>query len=430
MRTILIGVAVLAAACGSNKKSPGDGKPPGDGPKMDAFIPPIDGPPLATCTPVSGMTMSANKIGQVADAAMVAKSPPLDGRLFVVQRNGQVRIFDPMGNLLPDPFIDITTIPGHDDFAAGGEQGLLGLAFHPYYALNNYFYIWYTNGPCPGGPPPSGACANVLERFTASAADPNKADPTSGQIILSIPDFASNHNGGMLEFGPNDGFLYVGTGDGGAGDDPAGNGQNTNALLAKILRIDVDHPSGGKMYGIPADNPFASGQGGAPEVFMYGVRNPWRWTFDTKTGDMWIADVGQNIVEELDMLTPAQQKGANLGWSVFEANLCHLNNPMCGTLTTTFQPQFTHTHTNGWNAIIGGQVYRGPCYPDITGYYFFSDNGASPLMRAQANTDGSLTVTQMTGTFPGSPASIHADARGELYEVTTDGSVYHLEAGP
>ena len=324
--------------------------------------------------------------------------------------------------LKPDPFLDIS-----GDIVAGGEQGLLGLAFHPGYACNGYFYVWYTL-----------ANANVLARFTVSPTDPNKADPASKQVLLSIPDFASNHNGGMLEFG-SDGFLYVGTGDGGGGGDPHRNGQAIDRtaqsctqtacepLLGKFLRIDVDHPANGKPYGIPADNPFASG-GGEPEIFMIGVRNPWRWSFDRMTGDMWIGDVGQDVDEELDVIPAGQQAGKNLGWSMWEANRDYGN--YTADMTGKTFPQLVKNHTaDGWLAIIGGQVYRGPCYPDLNGKYFFTDNNAHTL--SVATFDGTnVTATDLPGTWPTSPASIHADARGELYETTTNGSVYHIEAGP
>ena len=295
MRTRVIAL-LLAAACGKNGNKVYEDAPAGGGEPM----PTIDAPAMATCTPTSGTTVTMRKIAQVSGSAILATSPPNDGRLFVIEQAGRIRIIDNGGTLLPTPFLDVRQLP---DFAAGGEQGLLGLAFHPQYFQNNYFYVWYTTGPCGGGPPAALPCSNVLERFTASSTDLNKADPNSGQIILQIPDFATNHNGGMLEFGP-DGYLYVGTGDGGSGGDPAGNGQNKNALLGKMLRIDVDHPANGKPYGIPADNPFAAG-GGAPEVFMLGLRNPWRWSFDRANGDMWIGDVGQDAWEEIDHVVAA-----------------------------------------------------------------------------------------------------------------------------
>ncbi|HSN29393.1 MAG TPA: PQQ-dependent sugar dehydrogenase, partial [Kofleriaceae bacterium] len=248
----------------------------------------------------------------------------------------------------------------------------------------------------------------------------------------------------MLEFGA-DGYLYISTGDGGAGGDPHHNGQATDRtastctvtgcepLLGKILRIDPAHPANGKPYGIPADNPFAAG-GGEPEIFMLGVRNPWRWSFDRQTGDMWIGDVGQDVDEELDVIPAGHQAGVNLGWSMWEANRDYGNyspttDPPLTMVGRTF-PQVVKNHTNdGWHAIIGGQVYRGTCFPDLAGKYFYTDNVAATL--SVATFDGqNVTTTDLPGTWPGSPASIHADARGELYETTTNGSVYHIQAGP
>ena len=424
MRLLACGLAAVVA-CGGGKSKPKDGGPGAEaGPLVDA-LPTVDAPALATCTPASGTTMSTRMIGRIVGSAIVVTSPPNDGRLFVVTQAGQIRIFQ-NEQLLPDPFLDVSGIA---NFNAGGEQGLLGLAFDPDYAHNNYFYVWYTTGTaCPGNPPATLPCANVLERFTASAADLNKADPNSGVVLLTIPDFATNHNAGMIEFGP-DGYLYVSTGDGGAGGDPARNGQNPKALLGKMLRIDPHHPASGKPYGIPADNPYADGVNGAPEVFMLGLRNPWRWSFDRANGDMWIGDVGQNLYEELDYLPAGQQNGVNLGWSMYEANNCY-GNYTCSPTGMTM-PQFVHDHSAGWAAIIGGQVYRGPCYPDLTGYYFFSDYLAHRLMRAHMDA-GTMTVTDVTPAagFPGTPSSLHADARGELYLTTVDGYVYHIEAGP
>jgi glucose/arabinose dehydrogenase len=400
----------------------GDGRPPD-------ISQVIDSPPLAACTPTSGMTMSTRMVGRVSGPAMVATSPPGDGRLFVVEQSGRVRVFV-NEQLQTTPFLDITS-----KVTAGGEQGLLGLAFDRNYANNGYFYVWYTKGNC------SPTCDDILERYTVSATDINKADAASAQLMLDVPDFATNHNAGMVEIGL-DGFLYVSTGDGGSGGDPNMNGQNPNALLGKMLRIDPANPANGKPYGIPADNPYAAG-GGAPEVFMLGLRNPWRWSFDRANGDMWIADVGQNQWEELDYLPAGQQLGKNLGWSVWEGNQCCSqkppsdgcssgNNYPCNSSGMTF-PQFVHAHANGWSAIIGGQVYRGPCYPDLTGYYFFSDYSGHPLMMTKPDGTGGITTpvdVSPSGGFVNAPAGIHADARGELYVTTTDGYVYHLEAGP
>lgn len=413
---------MLATACGGGKKT---SDAAGGGSDAACTGQPVV--PVQACTATAGTNVTVRKLGQVSGGAMLATSPPDDGRLFVLEQQGRIRIFE-NDQLVDEPFLDIS-----NDIAAGGEQGLLGLAFHPDYACNGYFYVWYTLND-----------ANVLARFKVSASDPNKADPASKQVLLSVPDFASNHNAGMIEFGA-DGYLYISTGDGGQGGDPHRNGQaidrtaasctqsGCEPLLGKILRLDVDHPANGKPYGIPADNPFAQG-GGEPEIFMLGMRNPWRWSFDRMTGDMWIGDVGQEIDEELDVIPAGHQAGANLGWSMYEANRDYGNYNMTTTppidpAGKTF-PQVVKNHnTDGWHAIIGGQVYRGPCYPDLTGTYYYTDNVAGGLW--VATWDGqTVTTSALPGTFPTSPASIHADARGELYETTTDGSVYHIEAGP
>src|SRR5262245_49965209 len=219
----------------------------------------------------------------------LATSPPDDARSFVLEQNGAIRIVDGMEHLLAQPFLDLSDDAG-GPVVAGGELGLLGLAFHPHYAANHRFFVFYTTRNADAANP----YADVVVEFSGTG---DRADPASARMILSIPDFAANHNGGMIEFGA-DGLLYISTGDGGQANDPQGNGQNTGALLAKILRIDVDR---GDPYAIPPDNPFAAG-GGAPEVFVYGLRNAWRWTFDRATGDMWIGDVGQGDWEELDVL--------------------------------------------------------------------------------------------------------------------------------
>ena len=421
-RTLALVLLAALVACGGNKKAKDDAA---IGPVADAAL---DAPP-ACANPVSGSTISARLIGQVPGGAMLATSPPGDARLFVIDQSGLIRIFD-NEQLLPTPFLDIS-----NDLVAGGEQGLLGLAFHPKYATNGTFFVDYTTSN-----------KDIVAKCTVSA-DPNKAN-AGCTPILSISDPFSNHNAGMIEFG-NDGYLYISTGDGGSGGDPNRNAQalmngqitaQSNALLGKILRIDVDHPANGNAYGIPADNPFVAG-GGLPEIWMYGLRNPWRWSFDRANGDMWIGDVGQGVTEEIDVLKAGQQAGKNLGWSVYEgASCCKTQGDKCtqsGTqadcaLPDMVMPLDMRTHTNGWLAIIGGQVYRGSCYPDMIGWYFYSDNQHGHLAKARLNAGGTLDVVDLPGTFPNQPASLHADARGELYLTTssTPGRIYHIEAGP
>jgi glucose/arabinose dehydrogenase len=400
--------------------------------------------PITACTPVLGMTVSTRMIGSVDGGAILATSPPNDGRLFVIQQSGQIRIFE-NEVIKPDAFLDLDGIVLAE--APPGERGLLGLAFHPNYACNGFFYVYYTT-----------ATADVVERFQVSATDPDTADPNSGTIILSIPDPFENHNGGMMQFG-TDGYLYIGTGDGGSQEDPRKNGQailrtdptcvanQCEPLLAKILRIDVDNPaSSTQLYGIPATNPYAAGGVGEPEILIRGVRNPWRWSFDSMTGDLYIGDVGQDTYEEVDVIPAANIVGppntpVNLGWSMYEANACYQDgngNGPCDATNMTF-PEFVRDHNNdNWHAVIGGAVYRGSCYPGIVGNYYFSDNTFgqltqgiyNPMAGAGSRLTTVLLAPPATTAFPNSPSSIHADASGEIYITDTTGGVWHIEASP
>jgi glucose/arabinose dehydrogenase len=285
--------------------------------------------------------------------------------------------------------------------------------------MNGQFFVYYTTNR-------GGALRDVVARCQVSAADPNKADPTCVEI-LSIPDFAGNHNGGMIEFGVKDSFLYIGTGDGGGGGDPQRTAQNKDSLLGKILRIDVDTKVAGKEYGIPSGNPFAAG-GGAPEVFILGVRNPWRWSFDRGTGDLWIGDVGQSNVEELTVLPAGAQAGRNLGWSMYEGSRCF--RAPCDPAGMTFPQDERVRGTTGWLSIITGQTYRGSCYPDLVGWHIYTDYDRRQLVKARITSGTTLEIVDLPGLAPGNPASIHADSRGELYLTNTAGFVYHVEAGP
>jgi glucose/arabinose dehydrogenase len=379
----------------------------------------------ASCGPGSTVTVRrvASGCGQSDSPAppncmlgglTLVTSPPSDPRLFVLEQRGAIRIVDAGEHLLADPYLDLSDDAG-GPVVAGGELGLLGLAFHPHYADNHRLFVFYTTH----NSDPANPYADVVVELAGTG---DHADPATARTILSIPDFAANHNGGMIEFGA-DGLLYISTGDGGQANDPHGNGQNPNALLAKILRIDVDH---GDPYAIPPDNPFAGG-GGAPEVYVTGLRNAWRWTFDRATGDMWIGDVGQGDWEELDVLPAGQQAGKNLGWNMYEAHAC-FSGP-CDAGDRVF-PQFERNHSTGWNAIIGGQVYRGDCYPDLRGLYFFTDNGFGGLTTARLQGDGTLDITGVDGDFPAGPSAIHEAGGGELYETDTKGNLWRIEARP
>ncbi len=355
-------------------------------------------------------------------------APPGDTRNFVLELHGRIRILDG-DRLEPQPFLDITHENGGPVNGTGvSELGLLGLAFHPQYRRNRELFVFYTMDN-PDTADTVHPYLDVLARYTASATDPSVADPTSATVLFAIPDPFPNHNGGMIEFGA-DGYLYISTGDGGAtaqsGSDPFRNSQNPSSLLGKILRIDVDHPDQTHHYSVPADNPYGN------EVYILGLRNPWRWSFDTQTGDMWIADVGLALYEEIDFLPAGQQIGVNLGWSMYEADSCF--EPPCDSTGKTFpievRPHFDANGPTGWWAIIGGQVYRGSCYPDLAGTYFYTDCGASILMGGRRAPDGSFAGQIVPDTVEVNPASLHAGVGGELYETDIYGNIWRIEEQP
>jgi uncharacterized protein (TIGR03437 family) len=280
---------------------------------------------------------------------------PRDGtwRLFVVEQGGRIKVIQD-GEVLATPFLDITP-----KVRSGGERGLLGLGFPPGFAEKKHFYVNYTEGR--GAPD----LRTVVARYRVSADDPNRADPASEERILVVDQPFDNHNGGQLAFGP-DGYLYAGLGDGGGANDPLRAAQNPQMLLGKMLRIDVE--SGAKPYAIPPGNPFAQG-GGRPEIWALGLRNPWRYSFDRATGDLYIADVGQNRREEIDFEPAGSAGGANYGWPAVEGTLC--NTPGCN-LAAYMAPVFDYTQ-NGAQSVTGGYVYRGEAHTSWQGAYFFAD---------------------------------------------------------
>ena len=372
------------------------------------------------CQPRSGTMVTLRTIANVDDTPLLVTSPPDDRRLFVVQRDGTIVIIE-NETLRPGTFIDLSMGAG-GPVDAGGEMGLLGLAFHPDYATNHKFYVYYTT---------AGFASEDIAEYQTMPTDPYRADPATARLVLSIPDFASNHNGGMIAFG-SDGYLYIGDGDGGGGGDPNRTAQDPNRLLGKLLRIDVDNPDGGRPYGIPPGNPYAAG-GGAPEVFIRGVRNPWRWSFDRETGDIYIGDVGQESVEEVDVVPAATAAGTDLGWSDCEGTH-DFYGAGCDAPTQPgrLRPVFEQVRPAGggpsnWESVIGGQVYRGTCYPDLVGRYFFSDYSAGGVWSFVYSGGTATDVIEHPGTFPGNPTSVHADTDGEIYFTHENGAITHLE---
>jgi glucose/arabinose dehydrogenase len=332
------------------------------------------------------------------------------GRLFIVEKTGSIRIVKD-GTLLPDPFLDIS-----DQVSGGSEQGLLGLAFPPDYASTGRFVVHYTDN----------AGDTRLSLFQAST-NPDVADPTSEQVILTAEQPATNHNGGQIAFGP-DGFLYLGLGDGGGSNDPEGRGQDLSELLGSILRVDVQS---GTSYTVPSDNPFVGQQPAIrPEVWSYGLRNPWRFSFDRANGDLYIADVGQGTLEEIDVAPAATGggKGVNYGWSIMEGDQC-LGGGQCDQ-TGLALPTFQYTHAEGCS-VIGGYVYRGSALPALQGQYFYGDH-CQRWVHSFRFADG--TTSERTSWPALGPAtlltSFGEDAAGELYVLESAGGVSRIVAAP
>jgi glucose/arabinose dehydrogenase len=323
----------------------------------------------------------------------------------VVEKTGRIRIVKD-GVLLETPFLDLG-----GRVSSGSEQGLLGLAFDPDYLTNGRFVVHYTDL----------AGNTVLSRFLVSS-DPDLAEPASEEVILAATQPASNHNGGQVAFGP-DGFLYLGLGDGGSSGDSEGHGQSLSDLLGSILRIDVRN---GDPYTIPADNPFVGDPTARPEVWSYGLRNPWRFSFDRSTGLLWIADVGQNAYEEVNRVDPAADAGANLGWKVMEASHC-FETSECSTDGLTL-PVAEYGRDLGCS-VTGGYVYRGEAIPDLRGWYLFSDYCTGLLFGIPSNAEGVVAPRVLLETGA-NVSAFGEDADGELYFADIEsGTIYRVVSG-
>jgi glucose/arabinose dehydrogenase len=331
-----------------------------------------------------------------------------DSRLFIVEQPGDIRIIDSAGNIKPLLFLDISDRV----ISAGGEQGLLGLAFHPQYSTNGYFYVDYTGA----------GDSTHISRFSVSPSNPDSAIAGSEMKLMTIYQPYTNHNGGNLIFGP-DGYLYIGMGDGGSAGDPENRAQDSLQLLGKLLRIDVN---GGSPYGIPPDNPFVGNPAALPEIWALGLRNPWRFSFDRLTGNMWIADVGQNTYEEIDFQPAGSQGGENYGWRCYEGDAPY-NTSGCKPQATYVFPIYVYSHSafNGCS-VTGGFVYRGTRFPGLDGLYFFTDYCSDNLWTLHDS--AGTWVTTLHGTFSGSGFSTFGeDSSGELYLASlNNGIIYRV----
>lgn len=331
-----------------------------------------------------------------------------DERLFVVLQRGQVYVLNPDGKFNPEPFITLTDRVGQ----SGNEQGLLGMAFHPEFTQNGYFYLDYTDK--------SGNTR--VSRFQVKPDSADIGNPDSETLLLTVKQPSSNHNGGQICFGP-DGYLYIALGDGGGGGDPNNNGQNRKSMLGKLLRINVDSSENGKNYAVPASNPFVNNPDFAPEIWAWGLRNPWRFSFDRTTGDMWIADVGQGEYEEIDFQPASSKGGENYGWRCYEGN-AEFNTSGCSDKSSYVFPIYEYGRDGGCS-VTGGYVYRGNLWSELQGWYFFADFCSSKIWATKRGDDGKFQ-TQYLGKFSGSFSTFGQNSNGELFIAVHGGAILRL----
>jgi glucose/arabinose dehydrogenase len=351
----------------------------------------------------TGLTVDFDEVaaGLVAPLAVVNAGDGT-GRLFVAEQGGQIRIVRD-GTLLEAPFLDIA-----DRISSGGERGLLGVAFHPNFPKDPRVFVDYTDAKGD----------TRVSSFTVAPKSPDRVDASTERRLVFVKQPYSNHNGGVVAFGP-DGYLYIGMGDGGSGGDPHGNGQSLRTLLGKILRIDIDHTAGDRGYAIPPDNPYADGANGrAPEIWLTGLRNPWRVSFDRASGDLWIGDVGQSAWEEIDVQRAGVPGGTNFGWNRMEGNHCFQPASACTDPSLT-APVTEYDHDDGCT-VIGGNVYRGADQPALAGGYLFADYCSGRVWAIDPSTNALREPTQVATTGH-SFAAFGEDERGELYAVDIGG---------
>ena len=394
-------MVLVLSACGSDGSSnPTPGASASTAP-VACSATPIGGQPTLTTT------LFARGLSSPLDFQVPAGER---SRAFVVEQGGRIRIVRG-GAVVGTPFLDVSS-----KISTGGERGLLGLAFHPQYASNGRFYVNYTDR--------SGD--THISEFRASPPAADAVDPATERELLFVRQPFANHNGGGLAFG-NDGMLYAGLGDGGSGGDPFGNGQDLSTPLGKLLRMNVD---AGTPFAVPNDNPFVARAGAFPAIWAYGLRNPWRFAFDRETGDLFIADVGQNAVEEVDFAAAPRRGGENYGWNIMEGRHCY-NATTCN-MPGLVLPVLEYNHSGGGCAIVGGYAYRGSAVPALAGRYLYSDNcdGFVKSFRYAAGfaTDAHDWTAQLSGLS--GVSSFGQDARGELYIVTLGGAVYRIVAAP
>lgn len=353
---------------------------------------------------LGGLTLAVEQVASGLDRPVHLSAPTGDTRLFVVEQRGRIRIVE-NGATRPVPFLDIS-----GRVSCCGERGLLSVAFHPRYASNGFFYVNFTD-----------ANGNTrVERFQVSA-DRNVADAASATLIIGIPQPYENHNGGLVAFGP-DGMLYVGMGDGGGGGDPLRAGQDLGTLLGKMLRLDVD---GALPYRVPTDNPFRQQAGARPEIWALGLRNPWRFAFDAAAGLLYVADVGQNRLEEVNVVS-AGEGGLNFGWNVMEGSSCYASTS-CDQSGLVL-PEVEYEHSAGCS-ITGGHAYRGTRIAELRGHYLYSDYCSGWLRSFRHTPQGAVDRKEWAVGNLGNVTSFGEDGAGEVYIVATSGRVLRIVRG-
>jgi len=408
---LVVGLGVALAGCGSDGTD-GSGASAANGGAAAATTG-SDGAAGGTSTGATtaqakrGVRLA--KVGSFSTPVYVTQPPGDNRRLMVVEQAGRIMVVRG-GRTLAQPFLDIRSNVTYAD-----EQGLLSVAFPPDYQQTGLFYVYFTGG---------GGADNRIVEYRRATAD--RADPSSSRVVLTMPNLEDNHNGGLLLFGP-DGLMYVGTGDGGGGNDQhgsAGNAQNLGSPLGKLLRIDP-RATGGGPYRIPSSNPFVGRAGARGEIYAYGLRNPWRFSFDRRTGDLAIADVGQDQIEEVDFARRGRARGVNYGWRPWEGNRRNFGEPAPGAVF----PVITHTHGSGFCSITGGYIVRDPAVPSLAGRYVYSDDCDSRIRSARLRA-GQRTTGRVLGALPklSQVVSFGQDNGGRVYVVSLSGPVYRLAA--
>jgi glucose/arabinose dehydrogenase len=401
MRAALVLLVVAGAACG------GGGDDAAGRPTPEAGTPAETPGPEATAAPSAARGVRLRKVGDFEEPVYLTSPPGDRARQFVVEQGGRVRVIRD-GRVLRTPFLDIS-----DQVTAGGEQGLLSIAFAPDYATSGLFYVYFTDD------------AENQRVVEYRRRDDDRADPGSARLVLRMPDDEVNHNGGLLLFGPDD-LLYIGTGDGGGGGDQhgrRGNAQDLGSLLGKLLRIDP-RAGGGRAYQVPQSNPFVGRQGARGEIYSYGLRNPWRFSFDRKTGDLTIGDVGQNAWEEISYVRRGKGRGANFGWRPFEGRARYADGE---SAPGHVRPVIVRSHADGNCSITGGVVVRDRALAGLRGRYVFADFCKGRVESARLS-PGRARAVRRTSLQVGNLSSFGEDAQGRVYITSLNGPVYRIVA--